>query len=134
MLFTKLVKELVERLAKAEAKAEELEKKVKRLEKQQENDSWNMQRTMTEHSRISNEIAGLQKDIRQLWGKSPDEKSMWNKKTGGAPKPNKGYTEEQEQSLVIALHNFVIKMTQKCGRTDGDNYAMTEIAKILLEK
>lgn len=80
MLFTKLVKELVERLAKAEAKAEELEKKVKRLKKQQENDSWNVQRTMTEYSRITNEITGLQKDVQQLLGKSPDEKSMWNKK------------------------------------------------------
>ena len=79
MLFTKLVKELVERLSTAEARAEELEKKVKRLEEQRENDSWNVQKVMGEHSRITSEISGLKKDVRQLWGKSPDEKSVWNK-------------------------------------------------------
>lgn len=80
MLFTKLVKELIERLAKAEAKAEELEKKVKRLEEQRENDNYSLQRMTHEYSRVCGEIADLKKDVRQLWGKSPDKENAWNKK------------------------------------------------------
>lgn len=124
MLFTKLVKELIERLARAEAKVEELEKKVKRLEKQRENDSWNVQRTMTEHSRITSEIAGLQKDVRQFLGKPSD-----NKNTGN------GYAKTgRNQEIADALCDYVLKAAERSTRTARESETMVEAARLLLEK
>ncbi len=124
MLFTKLVKELIERLARAEAKVEELEKKVKRLEKQRENDSWNVQRTMTEHSRITSEIAGLQKDVRQFLGKPSD-----NKNTGN------GYAKTgRNQEIADALCDYVLKAAERSTCTASESETMVEAARLLLEK